>query len=143
MKPAKMGIRIDSGDVSYLTKQARKMLDEAGLRTARSLYPILWTSILSATSFWRGAQINSSGVGERLITAKSGAGIRRGVLSWRHRKERRADTEDHQIRNVEKITNPGLSRGCRLYSKDTGKARGDVITLAEETIPVQESCRDL
>lgn len=139
MKPAKMGIRIDSGDVSYLTKQARKMLDEAGLTDCTIVVSNSLDEYIIRDVILEGAQINSFGVGERLITAKSEP-VFGGVYKLAALEKNGVLTPKIKIsENVEKITNPGFKGLYRLYSKDTGKARGDVITLAEETIPVQDS----
>ena len=139
MKPAKMGIRIDSGDVSYLTKQARKMLDEAGLEDCTIVVSNSLDEYIIRDVILEGAQINSFGVGERLITAKSEP-VFGGVYKLAALEKNGVLTPKIKIsENVEKITNPGFKGLYRLYSKDTGKARGDVITLAEETIPVQDS----
>ena len=139
MKPAKMGIRIDSGDVSYLTEQARKMLDEAGLTDCTIVVSNSLDEYIIRDVILEGAQINSFGVGERLITAKSEP-VFGGVYKLAALEKNGVLTPKIKIsENVEKITNPGFKGLYRLYSKDTGKARGDVITLAEETIPVQDS----
>ena len=129
MKPAKMGIRIDSGDVSYLTKQARKMLDEAGLEDCTIVVSNSLDEYIIRDVILEGAQINSFGVGERLITAKSEP-VFGGVYKLAALEKNGVLTPKIKIsENVEKITNPGFKGLYRLYSKDTGKARGDVITL--------------
>ena len=138
MKPAKMGIRIDSGDVSYLTKKARKMLDDAGLQDCTIVVSNSLDEYIIRDVILEGAQIDSFGVGERLITAKSEP-VFGGVYKLAALEKDGVLTPKIKIsENVEKITNPGFKGLYRLYSKDTGKARGDVITLAEETIPQQE-----
>ena len=138
MKPAKMGIRIDSGDVSYLTKKARKMLDDAGLQDCTIVVSNSLDEYIIRDVILEGAQIDSFGVGERLITAKSEP-VFGGVYKLAALEKNGVLTPKIKIsENVEKITNPGFKGLYRLYSKDTGKARGDVITLAEETIPQQE-----
>ncbi|MDD6880854.1 MAG: nicotinate phosphoribosyltransferase, partial [Firmicutes bacterium] len=71
MKPAKMGIRIDSGDVAYLTKKARKMLDDAGLEDCTIVVSNSLDEYIIRDVIMEGACIDSFGVGERLITAKS------------------------------------------------------------------------
>lgn len=135
MKPKKMGIRIDSGDVAYLTKKARKMLDDAGLQECQIVVSNSLDEYIIRDVILEGACIDSFGVGERLITAKSEpvfGGVYKLVA---------LETEGKLIpkikisENVEKITNPGFKHLFRLYDKKTGKARGDVITVADETIP--------
>ncbi len=124
MKPKSMGIRIDSGDVTYLTKKARAMLDAAGLEDCKI------RDVIS-----EGACIDSFGVGERLITAKSEP-VFGGVYKLVALEAGGQLIPKIKIsENVEKITNPGFKHLYRLYDRETGKARGDVITLSDETIP--------
>ena len=138
MKPESMGIRIDSGDVTYLTKKARKMLDDAGLQDCKIVVSNSLDEYIIRDVILEGACINSFGVGERLITAKSEP-VYGGVY-----KLAALETNGELIpkikisENVEKITNPGFKGLFRLYDKTTGKARGDVITVAGETIPEQD-----
>lgn len=138
MKPRKMGIRIDSGDVTYLTKKSRQMLDEAGLQDCQIVVSNSLDEYIIRDVILEGACIDSFGVGERLITAKSEpvfGGVYKLVA---------LETDGKLIpkikisENVEKITNPGFKHVYRLYDKKTGKARGDVITLADEKIPELE-----
>ena len=138
MKPESMGIRIDSGDVTYLTKKARKMLDDAGLQDCKIVVSNSLDEYIIRDVLLEGACIDSFGVGERLITAKSEP-VYGGVY-----KLAALETNGELIpkikisENVEKITNPGFKGLFRLYDKTTGKARGDVITVAGETIPEQD-----
>ena len=138
MKPESMGIRIDSGDVTYLTKKARKMLDDAGLTECKIVVSNSLDEYIIRDVILEGACIDSFGVGERLITAKSEP-VYGGVY-----KLAALETNGELIpkikisENVEKITNPGFKGLFRLYDKTTGKARGDVITVAGETIPEQD-----
>ena len=114
-KPAKMGIRIDSGDIAYLTKRARKMLDEAGLTISNSLDEYLIRDVIL-----EGARVDSFGVGERLITAKSEP-VFGGVY-----KLAALEKENGEIvpkikisENIEKITNPGYKKIIRIYNDYT------------------------
>ena len=138
MKPETMGIRIDSGDVTYLTKKARKMLDDAGLKHCKLVLSNSLDEYIIRDVLLEGACIDSFGVGERLITAKSEP-VYGGVY-----KLAALETNGELIpkikisENIEKITNPGFKGLFRLYDKTTGKARGDVITVAGETIPEQD-----
>ena len=138
MKPESMGIRIDSGDVTYLTKKARKMLDDAGLQDCKIVVSNSLDEYIIRDVLLEGACIDSFGVGERLITAKSEP-VYGGVY-----KLAALETNGQLIpkikisENVEKITNPGFKGLFRLYDKTTGKARGDIITVAGETIPEQD-----
>jgi nicotinate phosphoribosyltransferase len=138
LKPRKMGIRIDSGDVTYLTKKSRQMLDEAGLQDCQIVVSNSLDEYIIRDVILEGACIDSFGVGERLITAKSEpvfGGVYKLVA---------LETDGKLIpkikisENVEKITNPGFKHVYRLYDKKTGKARGDVITLADEKVPELE-----
>lgn len=105
-----MGIRIDSGDVTYLTKNARKMLDQAGFEACKIVISNSLDEDLIRDMLLQGACIDSFGVGERLITAKAEpvfGGVYKLVAS----------EEDGKIipkikvsENVEKITNPGFKK---------------------------------
>lgn len=139
MKPKKMGIRIDSGDVSYLTKKARKMLDDAGLQECTIVVSNSLDEYIIRDVILEGAQIDSFGVGERLITAKSEP-VFGGVYKLAALEKDGVVTPKIKIsENVEKITNPGFKGLYRLYSKETGKAQGDVLTLSDEMIPEQDA----
>lgn len=134
------GIRLDSGDLAYLTKKARKMLDEAGLTDCKivvsnSLDEYIITSLLQ-----QGACIDSFGVGERLITAKSdpvfGAVYKIVAVEKNGTFEPRIKISE----NVEKITNPGLKKVYRIYDQD-GKSVADLLTLADETVDLTQPYR--
>lgn len=131
----KCGIRFDSGDMAYLTRQARKMLDEAGwpeckITVSNSLDERLITDLLL-----QGAKIDSFGVGERLITAKSDP-----VFGGVYKLCAVEDDEGNIIpkikisENVGKITNPGFKKVYRFYDKTHGTAEADYICLADETV---------
>lgn len=128
------GIRIDSGDITYLTKKCRKILDEAGyydckIIVSNSLDEHIITDVLS-----QGACIDSFGVGERLITAKSEP-VFGGVYKLVAVEKDSAIIPKIKIsENSEKITNPGFKKIFRLFDKDTHMAIADVIALKEETI---------
>ena len=135
MKPAKMGIRIDSGDITYLTRKARKMLDDAGLQDCTITISNSLDEYIIRDVILEGAQIDSFGVGERLITAKSEP-VFGGVYKLA------AIEVDGKIipkikisENVEKITNPGFKTLYRIYDKYTNKVLADVMTVDGETIP--------
>lgn len=137
-KPAKKGIRIDSGDITYLSKKARKMLDEAGFKDCSIVVSNSFDEYLIRDVIGQGAKIDVFGVGERLITAKSEP-VFGGVYKMA------AIEEDGEIipkikisENIEKITNPGFKTLFRLYDKDTKQAIADVITLDHEKIPEGE-----
>lgn len=135
VKPKKMGIRIDSGDVAYLTKKARKMLDEAGLQDCKITVSNSLDEYIIRDIIMEGAAIDSFGVGERLITAKSEpvfGGVYKLVAL---EKEGEIIPKIKISENIEKITNPGFKTLYRLFDKETNKALADVITMDGENIP--------
>ncbi|WP_156900461.1 nicotinate phosphoribosyltransferase [Anaerovorax odorimutans] len=135
MKPKKMGIRLDSGDVTYLTKRARAMLDEAGLTECSIVVSNSLDEYLIRDVINQGACIDSFGVGERLITSKSEP-VFGGVYKLAGIDKDNVIIPKMKIsENVEKITNPGFKSVYRLYDKNTNKAEADVITLNHEEIP--------
>lgn len=131
----KCGIRLDSGDIAYLSRQARKMLDEAGwtecqISASNSLDEYIIQGLLR-----QGAQIDMFGVGERLITAKSEP-VFGGVY-----KLAAVEAEDGSIvpkikisENTGKITNPHFKKLYRFYGNDTGKAIADYLCVYDETV---------
>ena len=131
----KCGIRLDSGDMAYLTQQARKMLDEAGwtecsISVSNSLDEYIIRDILR-----QGAKIDMFGVGERLITAKSEP-VFGGVYKLAAVEEPDG-TVVPKIKiseNVVKITNPHYKKLYRFYAKDTGKAIADYMTVYDEVV---------
>ena len=135
MKPQKMGIRIDSGDVTYLTKKARAMLDRAGLKECTIVVSNSLDEYIIRDVIGQGACIDAFGVGERLITSKSEP-VFGGVYKLAALEKDGVLIPKMKIsENVEKITNPGFKTVYRLYDKDTNKAVADVITLDHEKIP--------
>lgn len=138
LKPKRMGVRIDSGDVAYLTKKTRERLDAEGLEDCKIVVSNSLDEYLIRDIILEGAKIDSFGVGERLITAKSEP-VFGGVYKLA------AVGKDGEIipkmkisENVEKITNPGFKNVYRFYGRDHGKAIADVITLREEGMPPAE-----
>ena len=128
------GIRLDSGDIAYLSVEARKMLDEAGypdckIVASNSLDERLITDLLR-----QGAAIDLFGVGERLITASSEP-VFGGVYKLAAVEENGVITPKIKIsENVSKITNPHYKKLYRLYSNDTGKAIADQLCVYDEII---------
>lgn len=128
------GVRIDSGDLAYLSKEVRKRLDENGLEdftivASNSLDEFKIESLLA-----QGAEIDSFGIGERLITAKSDpvfGGVYKLVAM---EKDGDLKAKIKVSENVEKITTPGFKKVYRLYDKKTGKAEADYIALAHEEV---------
>ena len=134
-KPAKMGIRIDSGDIAYLTKRARKMLDEAGLEDCKITISNSLDEYLIRDVILEGAKIDSFGVGERLITARSEP-VFGGVYKLVATEKDGVITPKIKIsENIEKITNPGVKKLYRLYDNESGKAIADLLTLYDEEKP--------
>ena len=129
------GIRLDSGDLAYLTKKARVMLDEAGLTEAKIVVSNSLDEYLIRDLLQQGAKIDSFGVGERLITSKSSpvfGGVYKLVA---------VEKEDGTIvpkikisENTAKITNPGFKKVYRFYDKKTGKAIADEICMRDEMV---------
>jgi nicotinate phosphoribosyltransferase len=139
MKPKKMGIRIDSGDITYLTKKARKMLDDAGLEECTITISNSLDEYIISEVIQEGAIIDSFGVGERLITAKSEP-VFGGVYKLAAIEEEGRIIPKIKIsENVEKITNPGFKSLFRLYDNESGKVLADVITVDGEVIEDWES----
>ena len=130
----KCGIRLDSGDMAYLTKQARKMLDEAGwtectITCSNSLDEHLIRELLR-----QGACIDSFGVGERLITSRTSP-VFDGVYKLVAVEENGEIVPRIKVsENVGKITNPHYKRLYRFYGRDTGMAEADYITVYDEVV---------
>ncbi len=129
-----IGIRIDSGDITYITKKARKMLDDAGYPDCKICVSNSLDEYLIRDMIFQGAKVDSYGVGERLITASSEA-VFGGVYKLAAvEKDGKVTPKIKVSENIEKITLPGIKIPWRLYDRDTGKAIADVITLNHEKI---------
>jgi len=135
------GIRLDSGDLAYLTQKARKMLDDAGWTDCKISVSNSLDEYLIQDMLLQGAQIDMFGVGERLITAKSEpvfGGVYKLVAV-----EEPDGTIVPKIKvseNVEKITVPHFKKVYRFYGRDNGKALADYMALHDETV---DDTRDL
>ncbi len=131
----KCGIRFDSGDMAYLTKKARKMLDDAGWTECRITVSNSLDEHLIRDLIRQGARIDSFGVGERLITSKS-----EPVFGGVYKLCAVENDDGNRIpkikisENIEKITNPDFKKLYRFYDRETGKAEADYICLREETV---------
>jgi nicotinate phosphoribosyltransferase len=128
------GIRIDSGDLAYLSIRAREMLDQAGLTDCKITVSSALDEHIIHDLIQQGAAIDSFGVGERLITSRAEP-VFGGVYKLA------AIEKDGQLHprmkfseNTSKITNPGNKEVWRFYDQATGKAVADLITLAGEEI---------
>lgn len=129
------GVRIDSGDITYLSKKCREILDKEGFSDCGIVASNSLDEYIIRDTLLQGAKIDSFGVGERLITSKSSP-VFGGVYKL-------VATEDENGKiipkikiseNVQKITTPGFKQVYRLYSAETSKAIADVITLYDEVI---------
>jgi nicotinate phosphoribosyltransferase len=130
----KCAIRIDSGDITYLAKKARKMLDEAGLEDCQICVSNSLDEFLIKDLLDQGAPIDTFGVGERLITSKSEP-VFGGVYKLTAVESNGVIIPKIKIsENEAKITNPGYKKVYRFYCKDTNKALADVICLHDEVI---------
>ncbi len=133
-----LGIRIDSGDITYITKRARKMLDEAGYEDCKICISNSLDEYLIRDMIFQGAKVDSFGVGERLITASSEA-VFGGVYKLSAVEKNGEIIPKIKIsENASKITLPGVKIPWRLYDRETGKAIADVITLGNEKIASDE-----
>ncbi|NLN50503.1 MAG: nicotinate phosphoribosyltransferase [Acholeplasmataceae bacterium] len=127
------GIRIDSGDLAYLSKQARQMLDDAGLFDCQITASSSLDEYIIQDLIRQGAKIDSFGVGERLITSKSDS-VFGGVYKLSALQENGEWIPKMKISdNIEKTTIPGNKMLYRLFDQ-SNKAIADVITLEEEII---------
>ena len=131
----KCGIRLDSGDIAYLSREARKMLDDAGwtecmISASNSLDEYIIRDLIQ-----QGAQIGMFGVGERLITASSQP-VFGGVykLAAVEEKDGSITPKIKVSENVGKITNPHYKKVYRIFDKTTGKAEADYITVWDEVV---------
>ena len=129
------GIRLDSGDLAYMSKQARKMLDEAGFTDAFISASSDLDEYLIDSLKTQGAKITSWGVGTNLITSKDCPAFG-GVYKLAAVLDKNTGEFIPKIKlseNTEKITNPGNKTVYRIYDKKTGKIRADLISLVGET----------
>ena len=133
------GIRLDSGDLAYLSKKARKMLDEAGFENAVISASNDLDEHLIHSLKVQGAKITSWGVGTHLITSKdcpSFGGVYK--LAAIKQEDGTFESKIKLSENTEKITNPGNKTVYRIYDKETGKMRADLICFADEVFDENE-----
>ena len=135
LKPKNMGVRLDSGDIAYLTKEARKMLDDAGLSECKIVVSNSLDEHIIRNALYEGACIDTFGVGEKLITAKSdpvfGCVYKLSALE----KDGMMIPKIKTSENPEKINNPGFKTVYRLYDKSSDRLLADVVTLRDEEVP--------
>ena len=136
------GIRLDSGDLAYLSKKARKMLDEAGFEDAVISASNDLDEFLIHDLKIQGAKITSWGVGTNLITSKDCPAFG-GVykLAAIQREDGTFESKIKLSENTEKITTPGNKTIYRIYDKETGKLRADLICFADETFDESQDMR--
>ena len=128
------GIRIDSGDITYLSKKARKMLDDAGFPDCKIVASNSLDENIIRDMLVQGAKVDSFGVGERLITAAS-APVFGGVYKIVAVEENGVPVPRIKLsENVTKITTPCAKKVYRLFDNDTGKAIADLVTLFDEVL---------
>ena len=131
----KCGVRLDSGDMTYLTKKTRKMLDEAGWESCKISCSNALDEYLIQDLLNQGAQIDLFGVGERLITARS-----EPVFGCVYKLVAVEDKDGNVVpkikisENVGKITTPHFKKLYRFYGRDTGKAIADYLCVYDETV---------
>ncbi len=131
----KCGIRLDSGDIAYLSKEARKMLDAAGWTECTITVSNALDERLIRNLLQQGAQIDAFGVGERLITARSEP-VFGGVYKLVAVEEDNGEIipKIKISENIAKITNPHYKKLYRFYGNDTGKAIADYLTMYDEVV---------
>lgn len=137
----KYGIRIDSGDLAYLSKEAYKMLAAAGFDDATISASSDLDEYLIDSLKTQDAKINSWGVGTNLITSKDNPAFG-GVYKLAAVKDADSTNFTPKIKlseNTEKVTNPGNKTVYRIYSKSTGKIKADLICLADEVFDPEET----
>ena len=135
-----IGIRIDSGDIAYLTKKIRKILDNAGYSDCKIIVSNSLDEYIIHELLYQGAKIDSFGVGERLITSKSDP-----VLDGVYKLCAVEDKDGNVIpkikisENIGKITTPHYKKLYRIYNKENGKAEADYITVYDEVVDENEA----
>lgn len=132
--PSRYGIRLDSGDLSYLSKKARKMLDEAGFPDASICASSDLDEYLIESLNSQGAAIDSWGVGTNLITSKDCPAFGGVYKLAAVQKNGEFIPKIKLSENPVKITNPGNKTVFRIYDKETGKIKADLIAFADEVI---------
>ena len=138
IKPKLYGIRMDSGDLAYLSKKVRKMLDEAGFPDAVISASNDLDEHLIASLKRQGATITSWGVGTHLITAKDNPSFGGVYKLAAIEKDGKFEPKIKLSENTEKVTNPGNKTIYRIYTKDQHKIEADVICFADEKINENE-----
>ena len=135
MGKTKCAIRLDSGDISYLSKKARKMLDDAGLTECKITASNALDEKLIRDLMMQGAQVDTFGVGERLITSSSSP-VFGGVYKLVAVENASGDIEPKikVSENTAKITNPHFKKFYRYYDRESGKALADELCVYDEVV---------
>lgn len=136
-KPKKYGIRLDSGDLAYLSKESRKMLDEAGFNDAIIVASNDLDEYTIRELEAQGALIDAYGVGTKQITAYDQPAMGCVYKLAAEKIEGEWVPKIKRSENPEKVTNPGLKKVLRFFNKDTNEAIVDLIMLDDEKVPTQ------
>ncbi|RHW32422.1 nicotinate phosphoribosyltransferase [Lysinibacillus yapensis] len=134
-----IGIRLDSGDISFLSKEARKMLDEAGFHDAKIIVSNDLDEYTILNLKAQGARVDSWGIGTKLITAYDQPAL--GAVYKLVSIENEAGEMEDTIKitaNAEKVSTPGLKKVYRIINRENGKAEGDYIAMADENPQEEE-----
>ena len=134
------GVRVDSGDLAYLSKCIRKMLDKAGLEDCKIILSNSLDEFTISSLLLQGARVDSFGVGERLITAKSDPVFGAVYKLVAVEEDGVFQPRIKMSENVEKLTNPGLKDIYRIYDHH-GKAVADMIAVQGEQIDLTQPFR--
>lgn len=128
-----IGIRLDSGDIAFLSKEARRMLDEAGFTNAKVVVSNDLDEYTILNLKAQGARVDSWGIGTKLITAydQPALGAVYKMVSIENANGEMEDTIKISA-NAEKVTTPGQKKVFRIINKKNGKSEGDYITMADE-----------
>ena len=134
-----IGIRLDSGDIAFLSKESRKMLDEAGFPDAKIIVSNDLDEYTILNLKAQGARVDMWGIGTKLITAYDQPAL--GAVYKMVAIENENGVMEDTIKisaNAEKVTTPGLKRVYRIINKTNGKSEGDYITMADEDPQAEE-----
>lgn len=133
-----LGVRLDSGDLAYLSKQARKMLDDAGLEEAKVFASGDLDEIIISDLRYQGAKIDVWGVGTKLITSEDKPSLGCVYKLAAVEKDGELEPKIKLSDNIWKMTNPGMKKVVRLYDKYSDKALADLIMLDDEKLNENE-----
>ncbi len=134
-----VGIRLDSGDIAFLSKEARRMLDEAGFKDAKIIVSNDLDEYTILNLKAQGAKVDSWGIGTKLITAydQPALGAVYKLVSIENESGEMEDTIKITA-NAEKVSTPGLKKVYRIINRENGKAEGDYIVMADENPQEEE-----